>query len=85
MKEEKIMTTAELLAARKWTRFLKQLPDGRTDWRITDYRDFVSLRTVAALLSMEKSDYDRKFSFEQSKEDKTIYVIEVTPKSDGKK
>ncbi len=84
MKEEKIMTTAELLAARKWTRFLKQLPDGRTDWRITDYRDFVSLRTVAALLGA-KAEYDRTFSFKQNKEDDTVYIIEVTPKSDGNK
>lgn len=82
MKEEKIMTTAELLAARKWTRFLKQLPDGRTDWRITDYRDFVSLRTVAAMLG-KKDEFDRTFSINQSREDKTIYIIEAKPKKNG--
>lgn len=82
MKEEKIMTSAELLAARKWTRFLKQIPIGRSDWRITDYRDFVSLRTIAAMLGA-KEDCDRTFSINQSKDDSTIYIIEVKEKPNG--
>ena len=80
MKEEKIMTSAELLAERKWTEFLKQIPEGKSDWRITDYRDFVSLRTVASILS-NKADCDRVFSIKQRKDDKTIYIIEVTMKN----
>lgn len=82
MNEEKIMTSAELLAARKWTRFLKQIPIGRSDWRITDYRDFVSLRTIAAMLG-GKNDCDRTFSITQRKDDSTVYIIEVKEKSNG--
>ena len=80
MKEEKIMTSAELLAERRWTDFLKKIPVGTSDWRIADYRDFVSLRTVASILS-NKDDCDRTFSIKQDKEDKTIYNIEVTLKN----
>lgn len=82
MKEEKIFTTAELLAERKWTEFLRQIPEGKSDWRITDYRDFVSLRSVASMLG-KKDDSDRTFSINQSKKDKTIYIIEVKLKENG--
>lgn len=82
MKEEKIKTSAELLAERRWTDFLKRIPDGKSDWRIADYRDFVSLRTVAAMLG-KKDEYDRTFSINQSREDKTIYIIEAKPKKNG--
>ena len=80
MKEEKIMTSAELLAERKWTDFLKKIPVGSSDWRITDYRDFVSLRSVASMMG-KKAECDRTFSIKQSKEDETIYIIEVTLKN----
>lgn len=79
MKEEKILTSAELLAERKWTEFLKRIPVGKSDWRISDYRDFVSLRSVASMMG-SKAEYDRTFSIRQSDADKTIYIIEVTLK-----
>ena len=79
MKEEKILTSAELLAERKWTDFLKKIPVGRSDWRIADYRDFVSLRSIASMMG-KKDGCDRTFSINQSEEDKTIYIIEVTLK-----
>lgn len=82
MKEEKIMTSAELLAERKWTEFLKKIPVGLSDWRISDYRDFVSLRSVASMMGKKKS-CDRTFSINQSKEDDTIYIIEVKLKENG--
>jgi hypothetical protein len=80
MKEEKIKTTAELLAERKWTKFLKKIPVGTTDWRIADYRDFVSLRSVACMLG-KKEDYDRTFTITQRRDDKTIYDITVELKN----
>lgn len=73
------MTSAELLADRKWTEFLKRIPVGKSDWRISDYRDFVSLRTIASMMG-SKSECDRTFSIKQSDKDKTIYIIEVTLK-----
>lgn len=79
MKEEKIFTSAELLAERKWTEFLKRIPVGKSDWRISDYRDFVSLRSVASMMG-SKAECDRTFSIRQSDADKTIYIIEVTLK-----
>lgn len=79
MKKEKTMTSAELLAERKWTEFLKKIPVGKSDWRITDYRDFVSLRSVASMMG-KKGSCDRTFSINQSKDDETIYIIEVTLK-----
>jgi len=75
----KIRTSAELLADREWTEFLKRIPFGTTDWRIENYRDFVSLRSIASMLS-KRDDCDRKFSLKQSPEDKTIYNIIVKPK-----
>lgn len=82
MKEEKIMTSAELLAERKWTEFLKKIPVGFSDWRISDYRDFVSLRSIASMMG-KKESCDRTFSIYQSKEDDTIYIIEVKLKENG--
>ena len=82
MKEEKIMTSAELLAERKWTEFLKKIPVGSSDWRIADYRDFVSLRSVASMMG-KKDSCDRTFSINQSKDDATIYIITVELKSNG--
>lgn len=82
MKEEKIMSSAELLAERKWTEFLKSIPIGLSDWNIADYRDFVSLRTVASMMG-NKEDYDRTFSIKQSKREKTVYIIEVKLKENG--
>lgn len=80
MKEEKIKTSAELLAERKWTEFLKKIPVGTSDWRIADYRDFVSLRSVASMLG-KKGDCDRAFSITQRRDDKTIYDITVELKN----
>lgn len=80
MKEEKIKTSAELLAERKWTEFLKKIPVGTSDWRIADYRDFVSLRSVASMLG-KKEDCDRTFSITQRRDDKTIYDITVELKN----
>ena len=77
--ESKVKTPYELLAERSWTEFLKSLPVATTSWRIEDYRDFVSLRTTASILS-NKEGADRSFSLIQNKSDKTIYEIEVTLK-----
>ena len=81
MKEEKIKTSAELLAERKWTEFLKKIPVGTSDWRIADYRDFVSLRSVASMLGGKKGNCDRTFSITQRRDDKTIYDITVELKN----
>lgn len=83
MKEEKIKTSAELLSERKWTEFLKKIPVGTSDWRIADYRDFVSLRSVASMLG-KKEDCDRTFNINQSREDKTVYNIKVELKNGTK-
>ena len=80
MKEEKIKTSAELLAERKWTEFLKKIPVGKSDWSITDYRDFVSLRSVASMMG-KKDSCDRTFSIKQSDDAETIYIIEVKLKN----
>ena len=76
------MTSAELLAERKWTEFLKSLSFGLSDWTITDYRDFISLRTVASIMG-NKEDCEKTFSIKQSKREKTVYIIDVKLKSDG--
>ena len=72
------MTSAELLAERKWTDFLKRIPVGKSDWRISNYRDFISLRTVASILT---KNTERTYSLLQDKADKTVYNIEVTLKN----
>ena len=74
MEKDKKYTSAELLAERKWTEFLKSLGLGVNGWRITDYRDFISLRTVASILSNKT---ERAYSLRQDEQDKTIYNIEV--------
>ena len=72
--EKKILTSAELLKDRHWTKFLKRLPLGTTDWRIDEYRDFISLRTTASILSNKT---ERRYSIKQDKDDPSVYNISV--------
>ena len=74
------MTPSELLAARKWTDFLHSLSVGTTTWRITDYRDFISLRTTASMLT-KKEKPGRIYSIKQDGGDNTIFRITVENKS----
>lgn len=73
--DNKEKTAGEWFALRKWTKFLGALPYGTTDWVITNYKDFLSLRSVA---SMTKSD--REYSIKVSKNDGTRIFIEVRNK-----
>ena len=82
MKEEKIMTSVELLAERKWTEFLRKIPVGDSHWRIANYRDFVSLRSVASMMG-KKKDCDRFFHIKQSRGDNAIYTVTVELKPNG--
>lgn len=76
MEEKKIFTPSELLAARKWTDFLHSLSVGTTAWRITEYRDFISLRTTASILT-GKEKPERTYSIIQDKGDNTVFRITV--------
>ena len=80
MEERKILTPSELLAARKWTDFLHSLSTGTTAWRITDYRDFISLRTTASILT-GKEKPERTYSIIQDKDDKTVFRITIEKQS----
>ncbi len=75
--DKKKLTPAELLAARKWMDFLRSLPLGESLWRIESYRDFVSLRSSASILT--KGGYENKFSINQDKEDSSVYRITTSP------
>ena len=77
--DKAILTPSELLAKRSWTRFLESLPIGELTWRISDYRDFISLRTTASILSNREGAV-RTYSIYESKEDRTIYNISVKKK-----
>ena len=72
--EKIIKTSYELLAERSWTEFLKSLPFATTLWRIENYRDFISLRTTASILSR---DSGRRYSLRQDSKDSTLYHIDV--------
>jgi hypothetical protein len=69
-----MLTLAELLSGRHWSGFLRRLPVGTTDWRVENYRDFISLRTTASILSKKSS---RKYSIRQDKKDTSVYNITV--------
>jgi len=71
--DKKKLTPAELLSARKWMDFLRSLTPGESVWRIENYRDFVSLRSSASILT--KGGYKYKFSIIQDKDEQTIYHI----------
>ena len=77
MENNKVKTPSELLASRSWTEFLNSLPETTTKWRIESYRDFVSLRTTASILT---KNTERVYSLKQNKEDNTVYEITVTAK-----
>lgn len=76
MEEKKIFTPSELLAARKWTDFLHSLSVGTTAWRITEYRDFISLRTTASILTGREKP-ERTYSIIQDRDDNTVFRITV--------
>ena len=77
MEEKKVQTPGELLAERKWMDFLRSLSVGDTVWRVENYRDFISLRTSASILT--NKGYAYKFSIKQSAEDPTVYTITTSP------
>lgn len=70
------MTPSELLAARKWTDFLHSLSVGTTTWRIAEYRDFISLRTTASILTKAEKP-ERTYSIRQDREDNTVFRITI--------
>lgn len=76
MEEKRVQTPGELLAERKWMDFLRSLSVGETRWRVENYRDFVSLRTSASILT--NKGYAHRFSIKQSAEDPTVYTIKTT-------
>lgn len=76
MEEKKILTPSELLSARKWTDFLHSLSFGTTAWRITEYRDFISLRTTASILTGREKP-DRTYSIIQDRGDNTVFHITI--------
>lgn len=76
MEEKKILTPSELLQARKWTDFLQSLSFGTTAWRITEYRDFISLRTTASILTGREKP-ERTYSIIQDRGDNTVFHITV--------
>lgn len=76
MEEKRVQTPGELLAERKWMDFLRSLSIGETRWRVENYRDFVSLRTSASILT--NKGYAYRFSIKQSAEDSTVYTIKTT-------
>lgn len=77
--DKKILTPGELLDARKWTDFLHSLSQGETVWRITEYRDFISLRTTASILTGREKP-GRTYSIIQDRDDRTVYRITVGPR-----
>ena len=77
MDTKKILTPAEHLAERSWTKFLESLPFGDNQpWRIENYRDFISLRTTASILNGK--GVDRFYYLRENADDNTIYNITVT-------
>ena len=82
MEEKRVQTPGELLAERKWMDFLRSLSVGETRWRVENYRDFISLRTSASILT-NKNKYAYRFNFTQSAEDPTVFTI-TTSLNDGK-
>ena len=77
--EKEIIKSAELLAAGKWTQFLKSLTVGELPWRIEKYRDFISLRTTASILSHDDT-FPYKFNIWEDKDNGTIFHIKVSEK-----
>ena len=82
MEEKRVQTPGELLAERKWMDFLRSLSVGDSVWRVENYRDFISLRTSASILT-NKNKYAYRFNFTQSSEDPTVYTI-TTSLNNGK-
>ena len=78
MDTKKILTPAEHLAERSWTKFLESLPFGDNQpWRIENYRDFISLRSTASILTNRKGA-TRFYYLRESNEDNTIYLVTVS-------
>ena len=78
-KKDILMAAQEHLDARKWTRFLMSLPFGTEEWEIPEYRDFISIRTTASIIS-SNTDSDRSFSINQSGKDNKRFLITVERK-----
>lgn len=72
----------ELIAAKKWMGFLEAIPVGMTPWVIEDYRDFVSLRTTASILS-NRAGHNYRYSITQNAMDKTEYFVRKSIKQNG--
>lgn len=74
MEEKRIITSEELIAQKKWMLFLETLPVGTTPWTIADYKDFVSLRTTASILS-NREGHKFKYSITKNAIDPTQFFI----------
>lgn len=78
MKGYDIKTSTELLAAGKWTKFLKSLPFGLTDWEVKNYKDVMKLRVTASGLT---NNGDRTYSIKFINNSDTRIIVEVRGKS----
>lgn len=83
MKEKKNQTPEELIAERNWMPFLETLPVGTTPWTIADYKDFVSLRTTASILTNREA-HKYKYSITKNAIDSTqFFIAKNWKKKDG--
>lgn len=83
MEVKKIQTPEELIAAKKWMPFLESIPVGTTPWTIEDYRDFVSLRTTASILT-NRDGHKHIYSITKNAIDPTqFFITKNWKKKDG--
>lgn len=78
MKGYDIKTSTGLLAAGKWTKFLKSLPYGLTDWEVGNYKDVMKLRVTASGLT---NNGDRTYSIKFINNSDTRIIVEVRGKT----
>ena len=69
----------DFIAAKKWMRFLESIPVGTSPWKIEDYRDFISLRTTASILT-NRAAHGYTYSITQNTMDKTEYFVKKSIK-----
>lgn len=72
---EKLNTSAEYFANRKWTKFLNSLPIGISTWVLESFKDLPKLRVVAC--GLNKKFYNKTISISTISNDDRAIIIEV--------